>query len=143
MGGDPGVGSGVFGTAPAPTASTTGLLGDIFGFTAQPTGYTPPKQIWLPANKGKGLEISGTFTRRSGNIYMEMMFRNQALQPMSGFAIQLNKNSFGLISSQALQVATPLIPNGSSDASLPLATNGPVQKMEPLANLQVTPVFIL
>ncbi|CAG0901274.1 unnamed protein product [Darwinula stevensoni] len=137
LGGDPGIGSGVFGTAPVPAASTTGLLGDIFGFTAQPTSYAPPKQIWLPANKGKGLEVSGTFTRRGGIIYMELTFRNQALQPMSGFAIQLNKNSFGLIASQALQMAMPLIPHGSSDASLPLATNGPVQKMEPLANLQV------
>jgi hypothetical protein len=32
--------------------------------TGPTTMYTPPKETWLPAAKGKGLEIKGTFTRR-------------------------------------------------------------------------------
>jgi len=39
-----------------------GLLGDIFGPT-EPV-YVAPKTLWLPAVKGKGLEITGTFARR-------------------------------------------------------------------------------
>lgn len=79
---------------------------------------------------------------------------------MNNFAIQFNKNrwgsfshlgiwsnswdlvwcfpdSFGLIPSSALQVPSPLPPHQSANASLPLSTTGPVQKMEPLNNLQV------
>lgn len=49
-------------------------------------------QVWLPAVKAKGLEISGTFTRRQGHMYMDMSFTNKALQHMTDFAVQFNKN---------------------------------------------------
>ena len=51
------------GAAPV-SQSTTGLLGDIFGFSAAPASYTQPKTNWLPAEKGKGLDIWGTFSRK-------------------------------------------------------------------------------
>jgi len=131
-------------SAPGPSAAgPAGLLGDIFGLPAggiPSTGgvfFTPPKQIWLPAARGKGLEISGTFARKSGSISMEMTFSNKAMSGMTGFAIQLNKNSFGLTMSSPLAVPTPLNPNQSVDVSLPLVLTGTIQKMEPLTNLQV------
>lgn len=116
---------------------STGLLGDIFGLgSAVSTMIQIPKIIWLPAEKGKGLEIQGTFSRRGGQVYMDMTFTNKAMQAMSGFAIQLNKNSFGIIPAAPLQV-TPLQPSQSVEASLQLGITGPVQRMEPLNNLQV------
>lgn len=42
--------------------------------------------------KAKGLEISGTFSRRSGVIQMEMTLTNKAMSVMTDFAIQFNKN---------------------------------------------------
>jgi len=39
---------------------------------------------------------------------------------------------------QVLSIRTPLPPNQSASASLPLNTQGPIQKMEPLTLLQVT-----
>lgn len=42
--------------------------------------------------KAKGLEISGTFSRRQGHMYMDMSFTNKALQHMTDFAVQFNKN---------------------------------------------------
>jgi len=122
---------------PAQTASV-GLLGDIFGLSA-PSGsaHIPPKQIWLPAVRGKGLEISGTFYRVNGQIVMDMTFTNRAMQPMMQFAIQLNKNSYGLVPTGPLQVVSPLAPNQSYDTSLILNPSGPVQRMDPLTNLQV------
>ncbi|ERL90286.1 hypothetical protein D910_07638 [Dendroctonus ponderosae] len=116
--------------------STTGLLGDIFGITTTPTMYTPPKALWLPADKGKGLVIQGTFARRSGQIYMELNLTNKAMQAMVGFAIQFNKNSFGLSPSVPMNVSA-LQPGQSLEYSLPLGTTGPVQRMEPLTTLQV------
>ncbi|XP_024620046.1 AP-2 complex subunit beta-like isoform X2 [Neophocaena asiaeorientalis asiaeorientalis] len=101
-----------------------------------PGGYVAPKAVWLPAVKAKGLEIPGTFTHRQGHIYMEINFTNKALQHMTDFAIQFNKNSFGVIPSTPLAIHTPLMPNQSIDVSLPLNTLGPVMKMEPLNNLQ-------
>lgn len=129
-------------TSPAPVSAplslnTSGILGDIFNLSTVTPFYTPPKQIWLPAARGKGLEISGTFTRKNGQILMEMTFFNKAMQAMAGFAIQFNKNSFGLAPAAPLQIAAPLQPNGQLDYSLPLNTMGPVQKMEPLTNIQV------
>lgn len=50
--------------APVVSQSTTGLLGDIFGFSQGPSPYLPPKVNWLPAEKGKGFDIWGTFTRK-------------------------------------------------------------------------------
>uniref|UniRef100_A0A6Q2XHT2 AP complex subunit beta n=1 Tax=Esox lucius TaxID=8010 RepID=A0A6Q2XHT2_ESOLU len=94
-------------------------------------------QVWLPAVKAKGLEISGTFSRRQGQMYMDMTFTNKALQHMTDFAIQFNKNSFGVIPTTPLPIHTPLMPSQSIDVSLPLNTIGPVMKMDPLNNLQV------
>lgn len=129
------------------------------------------RQVWLPAVKAKGLEISGTFSRRQGHMYMDMTFTNKALQHMTDFAIQFNKNrsvshwlsdyhqlitrlqgfshllmvcvlstlsSFGMIPTSPLPIHTPLMPSQSIDASLPINTIGPVMKMDPLNNLQVT-----
>lgn len=66
-----------------------------------------------------------------------MDFTNKALQPISDFALQLNRNSFGLTPAQPLQVTSPLFPNQNVSTQLPLNTNGPILKMEPLTNLQV------
>ncbi|CAL7936401.1 unnamed protein product [Xylocopa violacea] len=124
-------------SAPVVSQSTTGLLGDIFGFNQGPTSYVAPKVNWLPAEKGKGFDIWGTFSRKNGQISMDMTFTNKAMQPMGGFAIQLNKNSFGLTPAAPLQVPSPLNPGASIDTSIILSTNGAVQRMEPLNNLQV------
>ncbi|CAH2294998.1 AP-1 complex subunit beta-1 isoform X2 [Pelobates cultripes] len=119
----------------------SGGLGDLFDLgpgTGMVTGsFVPPKSVWLHAMKGKGLEISGTFARRSGSVFMDLQFTNRALQVMSDFAIQFNRNSFGLAPAAPLQIPTPLAPNQSTDISLPLNTIGSVMKMEPLNNLQV------
>ncbi|KAL7391551.1 hypothetical protein ABVT39_010943 [Epinephelus coioides] len=122
-------------------APVSGGLDDLFdlgGGVGMPMGaYSPPKTVWLPAMKAKGLEISGTFARRAGVIQMEMTLTNKAMSGMADFAIQFNRNSFGLAPAGPLQILTPLPPNQSIEAVLPLSTVGPVMKMEPLNNLQV------
>ncbi|XP_041456089.1 AP-1 complex subunit beta-1-like [Lytechinus variegatus] len=123
---------------PGPGGANMAALGDIFGLAGGASEvYTPPKQMWLPASKGKGLEILGTFSRKQGNPQMVMTFSNKAMQPMTGFAVQFNKNSFGLVPGSALTIPSPLSPNQSIDTTLPLSANGPIQRMDPLTNLQV------
>jgi len=135
-----GIGGGggpVAGETSVPAASTNNLLGDIFGMGGSPVaGYVPPKQVWLSAQKGKGLEISGSWSLRSNVIHMEMSFSNKAMAAMTGFGVQLNKNSFGLMATQPLNI--PLLNAGQTlDISLAMNTTGPVQKMDPLTNIQV------
>ncbi|KAM6931066.1 AP-1 complex subunit beta-1 isoform 4-T4 [Xenentodon cancila] len=145
LGGSPSMGTG-FGAAPAAApasfnAPVSGGLDDLFdlgGGVGMPMGaYNPPKAVWLAAMKAKGLEISGTFARRAGVIQMEMTLTNKAMTVMTDFAIQFNKNSFGLAPAGPLQVLTPLSPNQTIEVTLPLNTVGPVMKMDPLNNLQV------
>lgn len=138
-GADPAAAGAIPGAGVPPATNNAGLLGDIFGLGAATasTVYAPPKQVYLPANRGKGLEVSGTFTRRNGQISMDMTLTNKAMQPLSGFAVQLNKNSFGVAPAGPLNLPGPLAPNQSIEVSLPLNTNGPVQRMDPLSNLQV------
>lgn len=52
-----------------------------------------PKQLYLSASTAKGLEIQGTFARRRGNAYLDLTIANKALQPMTDFAVQFNKNT--------------------------------------------------
>lgn len=85
-------------------------------------GYVAPKSGWL--------EISRTFTHCQRHIYMEMNFSNKALQHMTDFAIQFDKNSLGVIPRTPLVIHTPPMPNQSIDVSLPHNTLGPVMKME-------------
>ena len=97
--------------------------------------------MWLTAQKGKGLEISGTWSLRNNVITMEMTFSNKAMQAMQGFGIQLNKNSFGMTTSQPLNI--PLLNAGQTlDVALPMTCTGPVQKMDPLTNIQVELLLI-
>ena len=56
---------------------------------------------------------------------------------MSGFAVQFNKNSFGLAPGAPLSVNCPVLPNVSAPTSLPIVTTGPVMKMDPLLKVQI------
>ena len=56
---------------------------------------------------------------------------------MSGFAIQLNKNSFGLAPGAPLAVNSPVLPGVSATTSLSIVTTGPVMKMDPLLKVQM------
>ena len=52
-------------------------------------------QTWLNAASAKGMEIQGTFQRKQKEPFMFLTFYNKAMQPMTGFAIQFNKNRWG------------------------------------------------
>ena len=128
-----------------PGAAANNLLGDIFGLegaAATHTGYIPPKQVWLTAAKGKGLEISGSWSLKNNMVTMEITLENKAMQAMNTFAVQLNKNSFGLAPQQQMNV--PILNAGQTlDVSLPMTTTGPVQKMDPLTNIQVNSLILV
>ncbi|KAJ3048912.1 AP-2 complex subunit beta, partial [Rhizophlyctis rosea] len=110
-------------------------VADLFG-VGLTAGYVAPKTQFLSAQNGKGLEIVGTFSRKHGQVYMEMTFTNKAMQPLSDFAILFNKNTFSLVPGP-LEVRSPLFPNQSVDVSLRVNSEGLPQITTPVNNLQV------
>lgn len=133
MGGG-GMGDGLFG--PPPIIGGGGV--DLFSLTPpSQLPYVAPKEVWLSPLQGKGLQIAGAFAYRNGNIFADMTFTNHAMAPMGNFAIQFNKNSFGLTPGAPLMVQTPLQPNSSADTSLLIKSGGPVLRMDPLNLLQI------
>ncbi|KAL5108809.1 AP-2 complex subunit beta [Taenia crassiceps] len=128
------------GSGASPTfAPASHDLASIVMTPAAPTTYIPPPIIWLESSRGKGLEIAGTFSvsPSTNQPQMELTFTNNALSPMTGFAIQFNKNSFGLAPAQPLNVPSPLQPKQSAKVMLPLGFGNQVVKVDPLMNLQV------
>jgi hypothetical protein len=145
IGAQPSVGGIFGGSQMAPVGGGLDLFGGLGGLggPAQNPGImfqggplALPKQEWLPAFNGKGMEITGTFVCRGGQIFADMTFTNKALQGIGDFAIQFNKNSFGLSPAGPLTLS-PLMPNTSASTLLPIKPGGQVMKMNPLAQLQV------
>jgi len=124
--------------AAASAAGEIDLLGglSISDGVAATKEFVLPKQCWLDPDTGKGLEVHGSFARRNGQMYMEMTFANKTTQAMGDFAIQLNKNSFGLSPDAPLSVPT-LAPDATHDTALPMNHLGAIQRMDPLGKLQV------
>jgi len=101
------------GSAPggAPPAN---LLDDFFA--PQPTTMAAPKEIALKAQEGKGMQISYSFSRKDNKPFLDMTFSNQSSAPLSAFAIQFNKNSFGF--SPSPLTLSMVMPGQSVDASV-------------------------
>lgn len=73
--------------------------GDLIGAAPAPgsplaakMSYMLPKQQHLQAAQSKGLELTGTFARKTGTTGYLLTIANKALAPMTDFAIQFNKN---------------------------------------------------
>jgi AP-1 complex subunit beta-1 len=70
------------------------------GFGA-PAPAPAPQASNLPvictAQQGKGMEIKGHLVRRNGETVYDFVISNQTQQPLSGFAIQFNKNLFSVM----------------------------------------------
>lgn len=94
---------------------------EFFNTPSTPATDISVKEILLTADKGKGLQVSGSFFRKDGQPYLDLTFLNQSAAQMSQFAIQFNKNSFGLVPAQP-QVAM-LMPQQRADALLLLGTH--------------------
>lgn len=124
---------GMGGGAPAAPAAGGGL-DDLFGASAPAaTAAAPSMPVLLDAGKGNGLEISGRLV--AGPAYV-LCFTNRSQATLDGFAIQFNKNSFGLAAAAALQVPA-VAPGGSADTRLQMGFTGQVTPAPAVQALQV------
>ncbi|KAJ3189878.1 AP-2 complex subunit beta [Gaertneriomyces sp. JEL0708] len=113
-----------------------GLGSSSHGFGASTPTTSAPKTTFLTPAQANGLELSGVYSRRNGQLFLDMSFTNRSGAPMSEFAIQFNVNTFGIQPSAPLPVAT-LAPNATSNVSLPLNQDGTREVTEPRNLVQV------
>merc|ERR1719199_2009695 len=83
-----------------------------------------PQQVVAPNTPSKdrgqaGLEINAKIVRLNGKIGLQMQIRNHGGAPVQNFAVQIQKNPFGLGPVANLQVP-PVGPKSQQDATLEL-----------------------
>lgn len=87
--------------ADAAVSSASSLLDDLMGGFGVSAPAPAPVFSNLPvictAQQGKGMEIKGHLVRRNGESVYDFVISNQTQQPLSGFAIQFNKNMFSVM----------------------------------------------
>ena len=104
-------GAGGGGAAAAPLGGMLDLMGGMSlaggggGNTGRGGGGLVLKTL-LPADKGGGMEVKGAVSRRGGKVVYDLEIRNSAGTPLSGIAVQFNKNFMGLTNAAPLQVGT-------------------------------------
>jgi hypothetical protein len=118
-------------TASAPPAGGGGGLMDLFGGPVAPTTPAPSSlKVTLPADRGEGMQVRSAFAKEGGRVVMQITIENNTMGPLSGFAIQFNKNSFGLVPENPASIGACLpqsIASGASGSgSMPLLTSGPL-----------------
>jgi len=95
---------------------------------APPAAPTAADKVVLPADKGEGMQIRNTFVLQDGRPYQRITIENMGGVPLSGFAVQYNKNSFGAAPETPMalgQVMPPQLAPGQSHTGLmPLAFSG-------------------
>lgn len=115
--------------------NTSSPLPDIFGGPAAPAA--PRKPVLLPAERGKGLQISGGFIRRGNDIFFDLNFHNQSPTTIAQFAVQFNHNSFGVAPANQIIDIPPLSPGQSADALVPIAYSGTPVAGAPSSQIQI------
>jgi len=80
----------------------------------------PPTQAGQGGNTGFGL--AAAIVRQSGSIQLMLTLRNESQVPIGGFAVQVNKNPFGL--APAAQLVCPDLAPGQSHEAVMTLTAG-------------------
>jgi len=92
----------------------------------------PQNKVTLDSARGEGMQIRSAFVRSNGRPALQITIENGTPGPLSGFALQLNKNSFGLVpeSPASLGQCLPaqIAPGQSGSGTMPCLTNGPVSE---------------
>ena len=134
---------------PPPAAMGGGMggmggLDDIFGGgmgggAAAPA--TPDLKVTLPADRGEGMQVRSAFVKQNGVAGMQVCIENNTMGPLSGFAIQFNKNSFGLQpdSPAALGACLPpqIAPGQNATGFMPLTTAGQLQDSKGVVQMAI------
>ncbi|KYF39862.1 putative beta adaptin [Toxoplasma gondii ARI] len=98
---------------------------DLFDLSSPPedprgVGKTLVLAADRPGNQGRtGLQVSAALTRAHGRIQLHLTLANKSSMTLNGWAIQFNRNSFGLAPAANLQVAD-LLSGQSAETTVPV-----------------------
>jgi AP-1 complex subunit beta-1 len=110
---------------PAPASSGTGNLLDDLSFLNTGSASVVQKRLLLAAPQGGGLQLTGCWQRRQGQIFWDLTFQNMGGAPLSGFAVQFNVNSMGWVPPMGAFNSVPLLaPGAHVDISVPMMGGG-------------------
>ena len=111
-------------------------IGGLMGGPAAPAAsLAPQKPVLLTADKGKGLEICGSIVAGMGGTFSyDLTFKNRGAENLSGFMIQFNKNSAGLVPSGQLAVP-PLGPGAEASTTLALTRHESMKSPTPASDV--------
>lgn len=114
------------GLPPAPKSAPKPAAAPILPVTTSnmPTASGP--HLLLTADKGKGLQLLGMLMRVGEDMFFELLLENHLSVPMSEFAVQFNKNAFGLVPDAPFKISEPLEAGASDTMLLPLRFGGEV-----------------
>lgn len=88
---------------------------------------TESMKLLLSKVNGKGLEVHGKLVRTTGGgLAIHVLLQNFGRAPMSGFAIQINKNMFGLKPSMLPSVPESLLSGSSAELEILLDCLGEI-----------------
>jgi len=130
----------------APAASNQGGLGlfdlggpsggggNAFGGVRAPAAQ---KALVLPADQGKGMQISAAFSRREGRLGLEVSISNFTPNPMGNFVIQFDKNTFGLAPAGTQIPINTLSQGQSGEASVAIAPTGIIGNTPPNPSIRM------
>jgi AP-1 complex subunit beta-1 len=119
------------------TTSGGGL--DLLGFDSPTESGPPSKPSLVTSEAGHGVFINGMMTKIDGQLCLDLDVGNSTPTPFQNFAVQFNKNTFGICPSSAQLVLSTAVSNGSSTpARINLAvTPQMLNQADPNLNLQV------
>eukprot|EP00668_Euglena_longa_P042073 GGOE01055472.1.p1 GENE.GGOE01055472.1~~GGOE01055472.1.p1 ORF type:complete len:946 (+),score=260.33 GGOE01055472.1:23-2839(+) len=122
--------------APAVAAPAGDGFDDFFGAPAPKPVHTPTPQIQrktiLTPDKGYGAQIDCAYVCENGVIVMDLLVSNKGSQSLMGFAMQINKNVFGLALASRMELPEPLMPGAAHTTKVPLTLSGPVANISDL-----------
>merc|ERR1740130_1465971 len=128
-------------------AGLGGGLDDLFGGPPAPSaaaGASAPAgaKLVLPADKGEGMQVRTAFVKDGqGRLCQSYTVENNGSVPLSGFALQFNKNTFGVVpeSPGKLSEVLPqqLMPGQSATGLVPLLATGQPAADTPPGVIQV------
>jgi vesicle coat complex subunit len=130
---------------PTPATSTTGPIpGPVdnpLAFILQgPAVPKVGKQIWLTAEKGKGLEVRGGFRRPTPPSPLPVLcltLTNYSPSPMTGFMIQFNKNFYRLKPASTVINVQQLGGGQSAEVEVPLTAEGDIGPVSPTIQIAI------
>jgi AP-1 complex subunit beta-1 len=121
--------------APAPAHHAPAPAGDGFDdFFGAPAPRAPlpsaapqvPRKTVLTPDKGFGAQLDCAYVAENNVLYMDIVLANKGNQALMGFAMQINKNVYGVALAGRLEVPEPLMPGAAHSTKVPLTLSGAV-----------------